>query len=129
MIVLVFLLVCVGMIVSVVVGMFVMAVIFLGGVIAFVDVDFGGGYSAAIDLFDLESRVEMECGHCFLKDFGIRSCIEESSEEHVAADAGEAVEVGDTHGVIVSCSRLPVGYCPRRTPVMLRSESFMEPER
>jgi hypothetical protein len=37
-----------------------------------------------------------------MKDFGINSCVDESSEEHVTADAGEAVEVGNSHEVIVS---------------------------
>ena len=36
-----------------------------------------------------------------MKDLRIEAGVEESSEEHVATDAGEAVEVGDAHG----------GYC------------------
>lgn len=84
------------------VGMVVMGVIFFGGVIAFVDVDFDGGDAVAIDFSGRECSVEIECGYCLVKDFGIDSGVDESSEEHVAADAGEAVEVGDTHEVIVS---------------------------
>ena len=37
-----------------------------------------------------------------MEDFGIDSGVDEGSEEHVATDAGEAVEVGDTHEDIVS---------------------------
>jgi len=37
-----------------------------------------------------------------MDDFGIEAGVDEGSEEHVAADAGEAIEVGDAHGVIVS---------------------------
>ena len=44
----------------------------------------------------------MQGGGGFVEDFGIDSGVDEGSEEHVAADAGEAVEVGDAHGVIVS---------------------------
>jgi len=90
------------MCVIVAMAMFVGCVILFGEVIAFVDVDFGGGDAAAIDFFDLDCSVEIECGYCLVKDFGIDSGVEESSEEHVTADAGEAVEVGDTHNVIVS---------------------------
>ena len=37
-----------------------------------------------------------------MEDGGIEAGVDEGSEEHVATDAGEAVEVGDAHGVIVS---------------------------
>ena len=69
---------------------------------AFVDVNFGGGDSAAVDLFDLEGGVEIQGGGGLVEDGGIEAGVEEGSEEHVATDAGEAVEVGDAHGGIVS---------------------------
>ena len=72
------------------------------GCCAFVDVNFCGGDSAAVDLFDFEGGVEIQGGGGFVEDVGIDSGVDEGSEEHVAADAGEAVEVGDAHGVIVS---------------------------
>jgi len=90
-------LVCVGLLVWV-------NVIFFGGLCAFVDVDLRGGDSAAVDFFDLEGGVEIECSYGFVEGFGIDSRIDEGSEKHVAADAGEAVEVGDAHGIILSCS-------------------------
>jgi hypothetical protein len=38
-----------------------------------------------------------------VQDFGVESGVDEGSEEHVTTDASEAVQVGDTHGGIVSC--------------------------
>ncbi len=59
-----------------------------------------------------------------VKDLGVDSGVEEGAEEHVTGDAGEAVEVGDTHG----------GYCfmRRGTAGVIAeagSTSFMLPER
>jgi hypothetical protein len=65
-------------------------------------VNFCGGDSAAVDLFDVEGGVEIQGGGGFVEDFWIDSGVDEGSEEHVAGDAGEAVEVGDTHEDIVS---------------------------
>jgi hypothetical protein len=69
---------------------------------AFVDVDFCGGDSAAVDFFYLERGVEVEGGGGLVEDSGIEAGVDEGTEEHVAADAREAVEIGDAHGVIVS---------------------------
>ncbi len=63
--------------------------------------DLGGGDAAAVYLFDGEGYVQVESGYGFVEDGGIDSGVEEGSEEHVAANAGEAVKVSDTH----------VGYC------------------
>ena len=63
--------------------------------------DFGAGDAAAVDLFDLEGGAEVEGGGGVVEDLRVEAGVEEGSEEHVATDAGEAVEVGDAHG----------GYC------------------
>ena len=88
----------------------------LGKLCALVDLNFCGGDSAAVDFFYLEAGVEVQRGHGFVEDPGIEAGVDESSEEHVTADAGEAVEVGDAHGGIVSwaagregCAGLTVG--------------------
>lgn len=73
-----------------------------GGPAVLEDMDAGGGDSAAVDLLYLETGVEMERGGGVVEDFGVEAGVEESCEEHVAADAGEAVEVGDPHVHIVS---------------------------
>ena len=70
----------------------------LGYFFSFVDVDFGGGDAAAVDLFDFEGGVEVECGYGFVEDLGIDSGVDKGSEKHVAGDAGEAVEIDDAHG-------------------------------
>ncbi len=67
----------------------------------FEDVDFGAGDAAAVDLFDFEGRAEVEGGGGVVEDLRVEAGVDEGSEEHVATDAGEAVEVGDAHG----------GYC------------------
>src|SRR5258707_9271417 len=79
-----------------------MAAGFFGEVFAFVDVNFGGGDSAAVDFFDLDGGVEIEGGGGLVEDGWIEAGVDEGSEKHVTTDAGEAVEVGDSHGVIVS---------------------------
>jgi hypothetical protein len=68
----------VGVFVFVGVWVFVNVFVSMGGfgeVVAFVDVDFGGGDSAAIDFFDLERSVEVQRGGGFVQNFGIDSCV------------------------------------------------------
>lgn len=77
-----------------------LAVVF-GELAVFEDVYFGAGDAAAIDFFDLEGRSEVDGGGGVVQDLRIEASVEEGTEEHVATDAGEAIEVGDAHG----------GYC------------------
>src|SRR5215469_13733945 len=72
---------------------------------SFEDMNLGGRDAAAIDLLDFEGCAEIKGGGGFVKDLGIDASVYERAEEHVSADTGEAVEIGDAHGVIVS--RLP----------------------
>ena len=73
-----------------------------GGVAVLEDVDFGGGDAGAVDFFDAEGGADVEgCGG-FVQGCCGDSGVQESTEEHVAGDAGEALEEGDAHGVIVS---------------------------
>ena len=88
-----------ALVVEVIVGLR-LAVSF-GKVAMFEDVDFGAGDAAAVDFFDFEGRSEIESDGGVVKDLRIEAGVEEGPEEHVATDAGEAVEVGDAHG----------GYC------------------
>lgn len=64
----------------------------------------GRGDAAAVGLFDLEGGSKIEGGDGVVEDLRRESGVEESTEEHVSADAGKAVEIGDTHGLIVSCA-------------------------
>ena len=70
----------------------------LGGMVAFEDVDLGRGDPAAINLLNGERCVEFECGDGLMENFGGDAAIDQGSKKHVAADAGEAVEIGDAHG-------------------------------
>ena len=81
-----------------------------GEVFAFVDVNFCGGDSAAVDLFYLEGGVEIEGGGCLVEDGGIEAGIDEGAEKHVTTDTGKAVEVSDAHGGIVSCAAQEEGW-------------------
>ncbi len=65
------------------------------------DMDLGGSDAGAIDFFDLEGGAEVKRRHSVVQDLRIEACVEEGTEEHVAGDAGEAVEVGEAHDVIV----------------------------
>jgi hypothetical protein len=49
----------------------------LGQLCAFVDVNFGGGDSAAVDFFYLEAGVEVQRGYGFVEDFGIQASVNE----------------------------------------------------
>ena len=79
-----------------------MRVTALCGLAVLKHVDFGGGDAAAIDFLDSERCAEVESGHRLVKYLKRNSDIDERSEEHVPADAGEAVEIGHAHGRIVS---------------------------
>ena len=79
-------------------------VMFFGKLCAFVDVNLAGGDAAAVNFFDPKGGVEVQGSYGFVEDFGIDSCVDEGPEKHIAADAGEAVEIGDAHGTILSCS-------------------------
>lgn len=67
------------------------------------DVHFCGGESAAHDLALFETGADVEgLGGLFEEREG-DACIDESTEEHVAANAGEAFEITDTHrGLILN---------------------------
>ena len=80
----------------------VMFVILFGKLCAFVDVNFCRRDSATVDLFYLERCVDIQRAYGLTEDSGIDSGVDEGSEEHIAANTGEAIEIGDTHGVIVS---------------------------
>ena len=80
----------------------VMFVIFFGSLCAFVDVNFCRRDSATVDLFYFQRCIDVQCGYSLVEYFGVDSGVDEGSEEHVATNAGEAIEIGDAHGVIVS---------------------------
>ena len=88
------------MLVGVIVG--VLMLLLLRDLRAIEDEDLGGGDAAAVDLFDLERSAEVERGDGVVEDLRGDSGVEQSAEEHVSADAGKAVEVGDAHEPIVS---------------------------
>ena len=60
-----------------------------------------------------------------MEDLWVDSGVDERAEEHVTADAGEAIEVGDAHEFIVSRSITDAG----RMAEAARRPWFMEPER
>lgn len=74
-----------------------------GEVAGFEDVNLGGGDAGAVDPFDLERRADVEGADGIVENVCVKAGIEQGAEEHVAGDAGEAVEVGETHAAIVSC--------------------------
>ena len=84
----------------------VMSVIFFGRLGAFVDVNFCGGDATAVSLFYHERCVDIQRGYGLVEDFGIDSGVDESPEKHIAANAGEAVEIGDAHGLLFHAGRM-----------------------
>jgi hypothetical protein len=73
------------------VGMGMAGVGSFGELAVFEDVDFGAGDAAAVYGFDLEGCAQVEGGGGAVQDGGIDAGFEEGSEEHVSADASEAV--------------------------------------
>lgn len=61
------------------------------------NIDLRRRYPAAQDLRDFQLCAYAQCGNSFLKKLGRNSGIDESSQKHVAADAGEAFEIGNAH--------------------------------
>ena len=64
--------------------------------------DLCGGDAAAVYFFDLERCSDVEGRNCIVKNLWWKTCVEKSAEEHISADTGKAVEVGDAHEAIVS---------------------------
>src|ERR1700690_3592599 len=60
-------------------------------------IDFGRGDAAAVYFRNFQARANVQGGYGFFEKSGRDSGVDEGSEEHVAADAGEAVEVGNAH--------------------------------
>ena len=66
------------------------------------DVNLGTGDAAAVDGLDPQCGVQVEGGGRIVQDGRFDAGVQKGSEKHVATDTGEAVEVGDTHEVILS---------------------------
>src|SRR3954447_20121985 len=66
----------------------------------FVDqnVCFGSRDAAAIHFADRQSSTDIQRSNRILEDRSWNSGIDHGAEEHVAADAGETIYVGDLHG-------------------------------
>jgi hypothetical protein len=65
------------------------------------DVDFGACNAAADDFAGFEACADVE-GGCGLFEKGNGDAgVDKCAEEHVATDAGEAVEIADTHRLLI----------------------------
>ncbi len=64
------------------------------GVAIYQDVNFGRTDAAAIYAGNRQRGAYLQGCNCPLKEFGWNSGVNQCSQKHVAADAGEAVEVG-----------------------------------
>src|ERR1700675_3960052 len=60
-------------------------------------VHLGGADARALDARNLQPRSDLELGHGLPQDLGGDAGVDLSAEEHVAADSGKAVQVGDAH--------------------------------
>ena len=61
------------------------------------DINFRRRDSAAGDARNLQARADVERGHGFLENAGGQACVQQRPQKHVAANAREAVEIGDAH--------------------------------
>src|SRR6185312_12086195 len=61
-----------------------------------------GRNARPVHLLDRQPRAKIERGGGVLENPGIEPNIQQSTQQHVSADAGEAIKVGDSHEGIVS---------------------------
>ena len=61
------------------------------------DIDLGSGQPAAADLAHFEMRANVQRSSRFLEQGKRHACIDKRAEQHVAADAGEALQISDSH--------------------------------
>jgi hypothetical protein len=135
-------LVAVGFGVGVLVGMVVVVMVMAGGfgeLSVFQDIDLGGADAAAVYMMKVQLGSYIQGFGRLLQKFGGDSGVEERSQEHVSADAGEAFEISDTHRFFDSlnlCFEGAKGYSPavvdgfpERSRTSIGRTSFMDPER
>ena len=86
------------------------------------DVNLRSRDSAASHLAHFEARTHVQ-GRSGLLEQGERNAgVHQRAEQHVAADAGEAIEIGNSH-------RENCNYAPRRISTSAGSTAFNEPDR
>lgn len=61
------------------------------------NVDLGAGDAAALNLACFQTRADAKRRSGLLQDFERYTGIDQGAEEHVAADAGKAVQIGNAH--------------------------------
>lgn len=91
------------------------------------DVDFCRVNAAAVYAVHFEMNAEVERIDGILKDGDGNASIDERGEEHVSADTGEAVEIGDLHRV--GSDAVGVGSWLFQPMVEAGRRVFMEPLR
>ena len=60
-------------------------------------IHFGSGQAASHHLARLEPAAHIQCCRCVRKDAQRYPGIDDSAQQHVAADAGKAIQVANTH--------------------------------
>jgi hypothetical protein len=84
----------VGMIVSVFRSVRVSVMV---GIFARHHIDLGSGDSAAAHFAHLEARAYIQRRSRLSQSFKGNACIDKRAEQHVAADAGEALQISNSH--------------------------------
>ena len=70
------------------------------------DVDLGGIDTTSVHARDFQLSADVQTGHRVLEELSGHTGIDQGAKEHVPADTGKAIEVGNPH---VSTSSLVVG--------------------
>lgn len=78
-------------------GVFVVQLLVFGGFIAGQHVNLRSGDPAAAHFAHLETGANVQGGRSFFKQFEGHACIDECAEQHVAANAGKAFQISNTH--------------------------------
>jgi hypothetical protein len=64
------------------------------------DVEFSRSDSAAVNAGDFQACADVEGSDRILKKASGHTGVEQRAEEHIAADTGKTIEVGDPHVVV-----------------------------
>lgn len=93
---------CVGMLITIAVvnvARFTVRMVVSGRMIVLDDdIDLGSGESAAADFAHLETCADVQCRSGLFEQGKGHARVDKGAEQHVAADAGEALQISDSHG-------------------------------
>ena len=104
---------------------FVVRMIMYGGIVLDHYIDLGAGQPAAAYLAHFQVSADVERNCCLFKQGKRYARIHKRAKQHVAADAGEALQISDSHGnEIVPTRRAATAHQPAALRSRTRNENL-----